>query len=499
MEHTRPLSVFDSPITYQGVTYANCTELAAHLGVEPELVLKTVTANASYYGAGFRSAAIIDNGYVYRIDNTKTKMAYVGSCNDVASRMREHLSSLYRGKHANPKLQAAFIKDGATAFTYSYTQCESRLAAYDAEQALLDELGGEKLYNTSCSVQANGKRFEPVEYKKDNKPTSRRKQNNDPGVFLLLHKPSGKLAAYRGARIGGKISDVVRGAGHGKQEYVSLFGVEGPISEHDLKVVEEVRCNSTEALAVLSILHAKYRDTYEPVGKWSGLDRIAFYKVWAGETFKVRYVLTSVGLPIKPGEIWEQINVGGFPTNLAECEAQIRLSKSADPANVDHVYNPAGMVLVSLEPKVDLPARFLVCTGEELKAKYDNLKLYNKVEVIYLGHPNDVLPKALRFWKERRVDVEYDPEDELVLQLTNLKASTSKYTSADRSATSKRIQTSPGLLAEYERRKRKMSVDGVIYQGIGDAVDKTSYSKRTLQRHLKNPMRPNIFYVDGDA
>jgi predicted GIY-YIG superfamily endonuclease len=499
MEHTRPLSVFDSPITYQGTTYANCTELAAHLGVEPEMVLKTVTANASYYGAGFRSAAIIDNGYVYRIDNTKTKMSYVGSCNDVATRMREHLSSLYRGKHANPKLQAAFIADGATAFTYSYSQCESRLAAYDAEQALLDELGGGRLYNTSCSVQANGKRFEPVVYKKGDKPASRRKQNNDPGVFLLLHKPSGKLAAYRGARIGGKISDVVRGAGHGKQEYVNIFGVTGPIPEHDLSVVEEARCKSTEVLAVLSDLHAKYRDTYEPVGKWSGLDRIAFYKVWSGETFRVHYVLTSVGLPIKPGEVWEHINVSGFPSNLAECEAQIRLSKSADPANVDHVYNPKGVVLVSLEPKVNLLAKFLVCTGEELKAQYRTLTLYNKVEVIYVGHPNDLLPKALRFWKERRVDVEYDPEDELVLQLTSLKESTTKYTSMDRSATSKRMQTSPGLLAEYERRKRKMSVDGVIYLGVADVLANTNYSERTLNRHLKNPMRPNVFYVDDDA
>ena len=56
-------------------------------------------------------------GGIYRIDNTKTDMCYIGSGEIVGGRLRDHKNSLKRGKNHNKSLQQAWDKDGSESFT----------------------------------------------------------------------------------------------------------------------------------------------------------------------------------------------------------------------------------------------------------------------------------------------------------------------------------------------------------------------------------------------
>jgi len=56
---------------------------------------------------------------VYKIENIKTKMIYVGSTNNFRVRKSEHLSQLRKGTHPNRKLQRAFTEFKEENFEFS--------------------------------------------------------------------------------------------------------------------------------------------------------------------------------------------------------------------------------------------------------------------------------------------------------------------------------------------------------------------------------------------
>lgn len=56
---------------------------------------------------------------IYAITNTVNGKVYVGSAVNIASRWRAHLSQLRRGTHHSGHLQAAWIKYGETAFSFT--------------------------------------------------------------------------------------------------------------------------------------------------------------------------------------------------------------------------------------------------------------------------------------------------------------------------------------------------------------------------------------------
>jgi len=57
-------------------------------------------------------------GGVYQIRNLMSGKRYVGSAKSLARRWVQHRSALFRGKHTNAHLQAAWVKDGPAAFAF---------------------------------------------------------------------------------------------------------------------------------------------------------------------------------------------------------------------------------------------------------------------------------------------------------------------------------------------------------------------------------------------
>jgi len=55
---------------------------------------------------------------IYKITNNATQKCYVGQSVNINKRVREHFRLLKLGKHSNAKLQNAFNKHGAEAFTW---------------------------------------------------------------------------------------------------------------------------------------------------------------------------------------------------------------------------------------------------------------------------------------------------------------------------------------------------------------------------------------------
>ena len=87
---------------------------------------------------------------VYAINDLTDGKFYIGSSIDVFFRMRRHHLELERGKHANARLQRAWLKHGAGTFSFGICEeCEPG-ALRSREQMYIDCLGGpdgEFLYN----------------------------------------------------------------------------------------------------------------------------------------------------------------------------------------------------------------------------------------------------------------------------------------------------------------------------------------------------------------
>lgn len=60
---------------------------------------------------------------IYRILNTVTGQAYIGSSGNIADRMARHRRNLRAGTHANPRLQRAWVKYGRDVFDFE-TVCQ---------------------------------------------------------------------------------------------------------------------------------------------------------------------------------------------------------------------------------------------------------------------------------------------------------------------------------------------------------------------------------------
>jgi len=73
----------------------------------------------------------MDNVGIYTIVCNSSKKIYVGSSNNIHSRILKHKSELRLGKHRNPHLQYSYNKYGADDFTYSLLEsCEENLLLY---------------------------------------------------------------------------------------------------------------------------------------------------------------------------------------------------------------------------------------------------------------------------------------------------------------------------------------------------------------------------------
>lgn len=86
---------------------------------------------------------------VYEIRDAAGR-SYIGSSVDVRVRWREHKRALNANAHHNPKLQAAWLRDGAAAFTFEILQCVEERQLRAVEQYWIDVR--KPWYNVSLEV-----------------------------------------------------------------------------------------------------------------------------------------------------------------------------------------------------------------------------------------------------------------------------------------------------------------------------------------------------------
>lgn len=99
---------------------------------------------------------------IYKIENIKSKMFYIGSTNNFFARKAEHLSQLRKGKHINKKLQHAFdeFKEDNFIFSILFENISSR------EKVLLKEY---EIILKTWDQNYNIDKYCPVISKKKNK------------------------------------------------------------------------------------------------------------------------------------------------------------------------------------------------------------------------------------------------------------------------------------------------------------------------------------------
>ena len=83
---------------------------------------------------------------IYKIQNVVNGKMYVGSAVDIGKRIGQHLRSLRKDYHINPKLQHAWNKYGAASFTFSVLEfVDDKYDLLDREQFWIDH------YNSSVA------------------------------------------------------------------------------------------------------------------------------------------------------------------------------------------------------------------------------------------------------------------------------------------------------------------------------------------------------------
>ena len=101
--------------------------------------------------------AILCVSGIYAIRNRVTDKVYVGSARRIKARFGSHRSLLNRGVHPNWKLQRAWIKYGADAFTFEVLESVPNLSdLVDREQYWIDALAAVKCgYNIRLYAENN--------------------------------------------------------------------------------------------------------------------------------------------------------------------------------------------------------------------------------------------------------------------------------------------------------------------------------------------------------
>lgn len=90
---------------------------------------------------------------VYAIEHASEGWLYVGSASNVCRRLGEHIYDLRVGRHPSKKFQEAYYRNHSVLFYFK--SLLDREAAYQAEQALLDELrDSDKLLNSSMNAKS---------------------------------------------------------------------------------------------------------------------------------------------------------------------------------------------------------------------------------------------------------------------------------------------------------------------------------------------------------
>ena len=149
---------------------------------------------------------------VYAITNTKTGAQYVGSAVNIASRWAAHRHALTHHKKAPPKLQRAWDKYGADAFSFSVLEECAPDACIATEQKYIDAL--RPYYNTRRDAASNfGVRWSAETNRKKGRPEVIFVVQGVSGGLHTLCKHFGvvskQCAAWRMAKKGMSVEDAV--------------------------------------------------------------------------------------------------------------------------------------------------------------------------------------------------------------------------------------------------------------------------------------------------
>ncbi len=92
---------------------------------------------------------------VYIIENSDSHRVYIGSASNLRNRKSAHFSSLKLGNHGNKHLQRAFIKYGASCFTFSVLEYCGKHLIREVEQGYIDSYDFSTLYNIFPTVDSS--------------------------------------------------------------------------------------------------------------------------------------------------------------------------------------------------------------------------------------------------------------------------------------------------------------------------------------------------------
>jgi group I intron endonuclease len=94
---------------------------------------------------------------VYLLKNNRNHKFFVGSTNNIKSRMYAHLSALKHQKHSSKTLQSDYNEHGKDCLSIEIAEkCTTRQKAYIAEQRWLDEHYGKSYCYNASSVAFGG-------------------------------------------------------------------------------------------------------------------------------------------------------------------------------------------------------------------------------------------------------------------------------------------------------------------------------------------------------
>ncbi len=102
------------------------------------------------------------NSGLYKITNTINNKYYIGSSSNLKRRFRDHKKNLEENKHSNKHLQASYNKYGKEAFIFEIIKFVSKEKLIEEEQALLNTLDFNKVYNQATRAEAGGSNVQRI-------------------------------------------------------------------------------------------------------------------------------------------------------------------------------------------------------------------------------------------------------------------------------------------------------------------------------------------------
>lgn len=487
-----------SPVRYGSIVFPDLKTAAAVAGVTTDRMVKYITRSTLVNGDLYLSDSLPDMGYTYTIKNNANGMTYVGSTVSVRDRIRCHATELSRGSHVNSKLQHDFDLYGESVFVYSYTYHKTRKDAYDEEQVLLATTDPDTLYNSSCDVNATGRRFVNTPHAQHNNRIAQPRSKpatNDPGVFIILHTPTNKMACFMGSRLNSKITNTLNNFYRGRSEFTNLFDVTGPIRKSDIRCFVKVSTKPELMAMQMAKWYNEYHEKFDLVGKWGGVRKAGIFRRVNNETGEFIVISTNSVIELmkdRDDVRYETLQVSAISEKLQTDLEYWSGVFSSDPLCTTGSGYREGIYAVVNYCDVDT---IDIVDSTQIANFVAAKKLLGETIVLF-GKNKTLLTDAVeKFWTLRRTGRNFNHTYGVLLDLEDKRKQNITITSEERSAVTKYLYSKGGVLENRELPSRKVHWDGVVYQNARVLSEVAGLSYKTINRHCNDPKKCSRYFL----